>query len=65
LRSYQNYLRTLHATVRALYKQGLTDFEMKPAVEKALAPYRQWGQFEAELGRHISLALQQVLDEDF
>lgn len=65
LRVYQNYLRTLHATVRKLVKQGLSDFEMKPAVVQSLAPYRQWGQFDAELGRHISLAYQQVVNEEF
>jgi glyoxylase-like metal-dependent hydrolase (beta-lactamase superfamily II) len=65
LKAYQSYLRTLHATVKKLYAEGLTDFEMKPKVAQALAPYQKWGLFDVELGRHISLALQQVMDESF
>jgi hypothetical protein len=31
-------------------------FEMKPQVEASLAAYRQWANFQDELGKHISLA---------
>lgn len=58
--SYQRYLRTVHATVQRHYEQGLSDFEMKPKVAEALAEYRGWKDFDAQLGRHVSLAYLQV-----
>jgi glyoxylase-like metal-dependent hydrolase (beta-lactamase superfamily II) len=57
---YQRYLRTVYATVQRFYAQGLSDFEMKPKVAEALAEFRGWKDFDAQLGRHVSLAYLQV-----
>jgi glyoxylase-like metal-dependent hydrolase (beta-lactamase superfamily II) len=60
LLSYRRYLRTLYATVQRYYEQGLSDFEMKLRVAEALAAYQGWTDFDAQLGRHVSLAYLQV-----
>jgi glyoxylase-like metal-dependent hydrolase (beta-lactamase superfamily II) len=65
IKGYQGYLKTLHATVKKFYDQGLADFEMKPQVAAALALYKTWTEFDNELGRHISLAYQQIQADAF
>jgi glyoxylase-like metal-dependent hydrolase (beta-lactamase superfamily II) len=62
---YRDYLRTVHDEVKRYYEQGLQDFEMKPKIAEALGRYRNWYGFNDELGRHISLAYQQVQAESF
>ena len=54
------YLDTLYQQVSTYYDEGLQDFEMKPKVEQALAKFKDWSGFEAELGKHISLAILEV-----
>ncbi len=58
--SYKNYLDTLYNEVGKHYENGLSDFEMKPAVVEALGPYHNWVNFEDEVGKHISLAVLEV-----
>lgn len=65
IKGYQEYLKTLHAMVKKFYDQGLADFEMKPQVAAALAQYKTWTEFDNELGRHISLAYQQIQADAF
>ncbi|OGI47892.1 MAG: hypothetical protein A3E57_06345 [Candidatus Muproteobacteria bacterium RIFCSPHIGHO2_12_FULL_60_33] len=65
LLAYQDYLKTLYATVRKYYGQGLTDYDMKPKVAQALAKYKDWTGFNEQLGRHVSLAYLQVEAESF
>lgn len=52
----RKYYDTLYQQVSAYYEEGLEDFEMKPKVEAALVEFKDWSNFEAELGKHISLA---------
>lgn len=56
-RLYKEYLETLYNEVARYYEEDLSDFEMKPAIVKALAPYNDWVNFHDEVGRHISLAI--------
>lgn len=56
-RLYKAYLETLYNEVARYYEEDLSDFEMKPAIMKALAPYNDWINFHDEVGRHISLAI--------
>lgn len=64
-RTYRTYLDTVYQTVKKLYDEVDTDFEMKPRVVKEVDFYKQWLEFEKEVGRHISLAYQQVEKEAF
>ncbi len=52
----RKYYDTLYKEVSKYYEEGLEDFEMKPKVEAALAEFKDWSNFSAELGKHISLA---------
>ncbi len=58
--AFQTYLETLYTTVRDLYEQDLSDFEMKPEMAEALAAYRDWFGFGEFLGPHVSQAYLEI-----
>jgi glyoxylase-like metal-dependent hydrolase (beta-lactamase superfamily II) len=62
---YRRYLATLYDAVKSYYERGLSDFEMKPKVAERLAAFRSWRDFEAELGRQVSLAYLEIEAETF
>lgn len=49
--------------VRRMYDAGLNDFEMKPVLVEKLKAYKDWGEFEANLGPMISLAILEIEQE--
>ena len=57
VQSFRHYLQTVYGEAGRFYEQGLPDFEMKPQIEAQLADYRDWANYEEELGKHISLAV--------
>ena len=61
----KQYLETVYNEVSKYYDEGLSDFEMKPRVVKALQAYSQWSGFEQQVGRHVSLALLEVEKAEF
>ena len=62
---YRAYLDNLRNTVRTLYDEGKTDFEMKPKVTQAVSAYKDWSGFELRVGPHISRAYLEVENEAF
>jgi glyoxylase-like metal-dependent hydrolase (beta-lactamase superfamily II) len=62
---FRSYLEILYASVKRYYDEGISDFEMKPQVAEALKEYADWSGFEAELGKHISLAYLQIEEAEF
>ncbi len=52
----REYYDTLYTKVSEYFDEGMEDFEMKPKVEAALIEFKEWSNFDAELGKHISLA---------
>ena len=64
--NFKRYLETLYQEVARLYEEEeLEAFEMKPLVVKRLAAYRDWVNFDDEVGKHISLALLEVEENAF
>lgn len=63
--SFKNYLDTLYQEVSRLYEEDMEAFEMKEHVVKKLADYKEWVNFEDEVGKHISLALLEVEQNAF
>ena len=63
--AYRTYLDTLLTKVRTLYADGLTDYEMKPAVGEALSYFSGWEGFHMRLGAHVSRAYLEVETEEF
>ncbi|MDA9981563.1 MBL fold metallo-hydrolase [Gammaproteobacteria bacterium] len=61
----RTYLDTLYVTVKKLYADGLSDFEMKEEVSRKLQAYSGWNEFDVQLGKHISLAYLQIEADDF
>jgi glyoxylase-like metal-dependent hydrolase (beta-lactamase superfamily II) len=49
--------------VRRMYDEGKSDFEMKPVIAEKLKAYKQWAEFEANLGPMVSLAILEIEQE--
>lgn len=65
VKPFCNYLKTLYSKVGELYKEGLSDYEMKDRVIEYLPEYKDWSGFMDEVGKHISLALLEVERAEF
>ena len=63
--TYREYLSRLKQLVATYYDEGLSDFEMKPKVIEGMGPFREWVDFERNVGRHVSLAYLEVEAELF
>lgn len=57
------YFDTLMAEVRRLYDEGKSDFEMKPLVAEKLKAYKNWAEWDTNLGPQISLAILEIEQE--
>jgi glyoxylase-like metal-dependent hydrolase (beta-lactamase superfamily II) len=64
-KSFQRYLNILYTEVKKLYEDGMSDFEMKDHLAKALAIYSDWEDYDVQLGKHISLVYLQIEEADF
>lgn len=64
-RNYRLFLVTLREQVRRHYRNGLSDFEMKPKIAEALAAYRKWSSLDESLGPLVSAAYQEIEAEEF
>lgn len=54
------FLKTLFDAVKKEYDLGKSDFEMKAVVAKKLAAFKNWDNFDASLGKLISLAVLEI-----
>jgi len=63
--NYRRLLETVREQVRENYRNGLSDFEMKPKITKALAAYRGWSSLDDSLGPLVSAAYQEIEAEEF
>ena len=64
-KDYRNFMNTLRNTVAKYYESGLSDFEIKPKVVKALTKYKNWAQFKENIGRLVSLTYLEIEAESF
>ncbi len=62
---FRDYLKRLYEGVQALFDEDIPDYEMKPKLLPKLARWKDWVDFEALVGSHISLAYLQVEAEAF
>jgi glyoxylase-like metal-dependent hydrolase (beta-lactamase superfamily II) len=65
VRAMQTYYDTLYSSVKALYDEGMSDFEMKDPISEKLSAYSGWEGFAVQLGKHISIAYLQIESEQF
>jgi glyoxylase-like metal-dependent hydrolase (beta-lactamase superfamily II) len=63
--NYRRFLETMREQVRQNYRNGLSDFEMKPKIAESLAAYRDWSSLAESLGPLVSAAYQEVEAEEF
>ena len=57
VKSYKKYLSIIYSQAAIYYEEGLSAFEMKDNIVKQLSKYKGWGNFEQDVGKHISLAV--------
>ncbi|OJW85008.1 MBL fold metallo-hydrolase [Thiobacillus sp. 65-1402] len=57
------YFDILMAEVRRMYDEGKSDFEMKPVIASKLKAYRNWAEWDTNLGQQISLAILEIEQE--
>ncbi|OJW44567.1 MAG: MBL fold metallo-hydrolase [Thiobacillus sp. 65-1059] len=57
------YFDILMAEVRRMYDEGKSDFEMKPVIAGKLKAYRNWAEWDTNLGQQISLAILEIEQE--
>ena len=62
---YRKFIIDLKSEVKKHFEAGLSDFEMKPKVIKALHNYKGWSGFDENIGRLINLAYLEVENESF
>ena len=63
--NYRRFLETMRVQVRLGYRNGLSDFEMKPKVAAALGDYRNWSALNESLGQLVSAAYLEIETEEF
>jgi glyoxylase-like metal-dependent hydrolase (beta-lactamase superfamily II) len=49
--------------VRRMYDEGMNDFEMKPVLEEKLKAFKNWAEWDTNLGPMISLAVLEIEQE--
>jgi hypothetical protein len=57
---HKAYFDTLMSEVRRMYDEGKSDFEMKPVLVEKLKAYKNWAEWDANLGQQISLAILEI-----
>lgn len=62
---YRGFITSLKAEVKKYFDEGMSDFEMKPKVIKALNKYKSWSGFDENIGRLINLVFLEVEAEGF
>ena len=61
---YRDYLSKVYNSVKDL-RESMAAHEMKPQVEAKLADFKDWQGYKEELGKHISLSIQEAEQADF
>jgi glyoxylase-like metal-dependent hydrolase (beta-lactamase superfamily II) len=64
-KTYRRFLEVMREQVRINYRNGLTDFEMKPKIAEALAAYRHWSSLDESLGQLVNAAYHEIEAEEF
>lgn len=54
---------TLLTEVRRMYDEGKNDYEMKPVIVEKLKAYRDWAEWDANMGQQISLVILEIEQE--
>lgn len=60
-----NPFRIIYREVRKGYDDGLSDFEIKPAVVEALKDYHTWEEFDNLIGKMVNQAYLEIEEADF
>lgn len=63
--NYRRLLETMREQVRQNYRNGLSDFEMKPKISESLEAYQGWSSLAESLGPLVSAAYQEIEAEEF
>lgn len=61
--AHKAWFDILMSEVRRMYDEGKSDFEMKPVLAEKLKAYRNWAEWDTNLGQQISLAILEIEQE--
>lgn len=61
--AHKAWFGILMSEVRRMYDEGKSDFEMKPVLAEKLKAYRNWAEWDTNLGQQISLAILEIEQE--
>ncbi len=59
----KTWFNILMSEVRRMYDEGKSDFEMKPVIAQKLKAYKDWAEWDINLGQQISLAILEIEQE--
>ena len=62
---YANYLKFMYKKVREKYDEGMSNFEIKPAIMPSLKPWQNWSDFDRLTGKHIHSIYLEIENDDF
>ena len=62
---YANYLKFMYKKVREKYDEGMSDFEIKPAIIGSLKPWQGWSDFDRVSGKHIHSIYLEIENDEF
>ena len=65
VRTMHTYLDTVYSSVKTLFEDDLSDFEMKEPISAKLQAYADWEDYDVQLGKHISFSYLKVEGEAF
>jgi len=65
LEDYKQYLSVVYETAKGFMEEGMEPFEMKEKIAEKLPEFKDWGGFDDELGKHISLAVLEAEQAEF
>ena len=62
---YANYLKFMYKKVREKYDDGMSDFEIRPAILASLKPWQSWSDFDRLTGKHIHSIYLEIENDEF
>lgn len=65
IKEQRTFIHKIKSEVKKYYEEGLSDYEMKPKIIKALDNFKNWSGFDENIGRLINLCYLEVESESF
>ncbi len=64
-KNYRQFLHTVREQVRAGFREGASDFDVKPKVEQSTRAFSKWTEYKESIGKLVNIAYLEVEKEEF